>query len=120
MAYVCASACECVHQKHLAGINGGGLSFDSCIERGAPFSPDVPSKGPRCNSNISAIRFEVLNCQERMMAVTGSGAVKGRRHSQIALGGSFDGAEARGPRYHAAVATVCSIREKLNANGDEI
>lgn len=55
-----------------------------------------------------------------MMAVTGSGAVKGRRRPQIALGGSFDGAEARGPRYHAAVATVCSIREKLNANGDEI
>lgn len=25
-----------------------------------------------------------------------------------------------GPRYHAAVETVCRIREKLNANGDGI
>lgn len=55
-----------------------------------------------------------------MMAVTASGAVKGRHRSQIALRGSFNGAEAGGPRYHAAVVTVCSIREKLNANGDEI
>lgn len=41
----------------------------------APF-PDMPSKGPCCNSNIIAIRFEGLNCQERMMATTGHGAIK--------------------------------------------
>lgn len=82
------------------GWGGGVLCFDSCIERGAPFSPDVPSKGPCCNSNISAIRFEGLNCQERMMAATGRGAVKGRHRAQIALGGSFDGGE------HAGLVTM--------------
>lgn len=58
-----------------------------------PLSPDVPSKGPRCNSNISAIRFEGLNCQERMMAATGRRGCK--KAGEIALGGSFHGAVAR-------------------------
>lgn len=81
-----------------------------------PFSPDVPSKGPRCNSNISAIRFEGLNCQERMMAATGRLGCK--RQTRLLSEVRSTARWSDGPRYHAAVATVCRIREKLNANGD--
>lgn len=88
------------------------------LRGGHPFSPDVPSKGPRCNSNISAIRFEGLNCQERMMAATGRLGCKrqARLLSEVRSTTAWRG----GPRYHAAVGTVCRIREKLNANGDGI
>lgn len=87
---------------------------------GATLFPDMPSKGPRCNSNITAIRFEGLNCQGRMMAMTGRGAVKRdcvcRLLSEVFPALLWHS----GPRYHAAVETVCRIREKLNANGDGI
>ncbi len=50
---------------------------------GAALFPDMPSKGPCCNSNITAIRFEGLNCQGRMMATTGRGAVKRRARRRL-------------------------------------
>lgn len=86
---------------------------------GATFFPDMPSKGPRCNSNISAIRFESLNCQERMMAATGRRAVKGE-HARRLISEVF-----RRCCGTAALVTMqqwrlCRIREKLNANGDGI
>lgn len=51
---------------------------------GAALFPDIPSKGSCCNSNITAIRFEGLNCQGRMMATTGRRAVKGERAADCA------------------------------------
>ena len=64
------------HQKHLAGKNGGGLCALTAVLGGTTLFPDMPSKGPCCNSNIIAIIFEGLNCQERMMATTGHRAIK--------------------------------------------
>lgn len=60
----------------MAVIWGRAVCFDSCIGRSSPFFPVVSSEGPRCNSNITAITFEGLNCQGRMMATTGRGAIK--------------------------------------------
>lgn len=115
---VCAPACA---SETLSGHKWRrALSFDSCTRRGgAPVSSlTCPQKGPRCNSNISAIRFEGLNCQERMMAATGRPGCKrqARLLSEVGSAAPWRG----GPRYHAALATVCRIREKLNANGDGI
>ena len=55
-----------------------------------------------------------------MMATTGRGAVKSDCVCRL-LSEVFPALLWRsGPRYHAAVETVCRIREKLNANGDGI
>lgn len=87
----------------------------------APF-PDMPSKGPCCNSNIIAIRFEGLNCQERMMATTGHGAIKAEYAADCSWRFFFfyQLLWQSGPCYHAAAESACKIREKLNANGDGI
>ena len=73
---------------------------------GTALFPDMHSKGPCCNSNITAIRFEGLNCQGRMMATTGRGAIKGELAADCSLR-FFPGLPWRsGPRYHAAAETV--------------
>lgn len=88
---------------------------------GTALFPDMPSKGPCCNSNITAIRFEGLNCQGRMMATTGRGAIKGECAADCSRRFFFPALPWHGgPCYHAAAETVCRIREKLNANGDGI
>lgn len=66
--------CVCVYQKHLAGMNGRGPCALTAVLGSTSlffFSHDMASKGSCCNSNITAIRFEGLNCQARMMATTG-------------------------------------------------
>lgn len=64
---------------------GGGPCVLTAVLGGEALFPDMPTKGPCCNSNITAIRFEGLNCQGRMMATTGRGDIKGECAADCSL-----------------------------------
>lgn len=75
---MCVRALVCAHQKRLAAMKGGGPCALTAVLGGTALFPDMPSKGPCCNSNIIAIRFVGLNCQERMISMTRQEAIKSK------------------------------------------
>lgn len=98
---------------------GRATRFDSCIGEGhTRFLLTCPQKGPVVIPISPLLDLRVLIVKKEWWLRQGRLGCK--RQARLLSEVCSMAPWRDGPRYHAALATVCRIREKLNANGDGI